>query len=126
MPGYRAIWIEAAEMMDHIHYKWWKSGEMDLEQVQLELVDIFHFALSDMLEKTGTADDVAEKSHRRLECFLCHRHRTAAGCRGTGLARPLQVSAFAPTPLLPVHACCRYAAGGTVPPCMFARMCSTV
>ena len=49
---YRAIWIEAAEMMDHIHYKWWKSGEMDKDQA-------FHFALSDLLEKKGGVDDVA-------------------------------------------------------------------
>ncbi len=56
---YRAIWIEAAEMMDHIHYKWWKSGEMDKDQAHLELVDIFHFALSDLLEKKGGVDDVA-------------------------------------------------------------------
>ena len=66
---YRAIWIEAAEMMDHIHYKWWKSGTMDLEQVQLELVDIFHFALSDMLEKVGTADDVAGDLTRAWDSF---------------------------------------------------------
>ncbi|WND02251.1 dUTP diphosphatase [Temperatibacter marinus] len=57
---YRAIWIEAAEMMDHIHYKWWKSGTMDLEQVQLELVDIFHFALSDLLEKHGNSEEVSD------------------------------------------------------------------
>ncbi len=66
---YRAIWIEAAEMMDHIHYKWWKSGEMDIEQVQLELVDIFHFALSDMLEKNGSASTVALKLTEDWERF---------------------------------------------------------
>ena len=66
---YRAIWIEAAEMMDHIHYKWWKSGETDLEQVQLELIDIFHFALSDLLEKTGDAEDVAKKLAADWESF---------------------------------------------------------
>lgn len=66
---YRAIWIEAAEMMDHIHYKWWKSGEMDLGQVQLELVDIFHFALSDMLEKIGSSEDVADKLTTQWDNF---------------------------------------------------------
>ncbi len=43
---YRAIWIECAEMLDHYGWKWWKHQSPDLEQVKLELVDIFHFGLS--------------------------------------------------------------------------------
>jgi len=43
---YRAIWIECGEMLDHYGWKWWKKQEIDLPQVQLELVDIFHFGLS--------------------------------------------------------------------------------
>ena len=39
---YRAIWIECAEMLDHYGWKWWKKQDVDLPQVQLELVDIFH------------------------------------------------------------------------------------
>ena len=43
---YRAIWVECAEMLDHHGWKWWKHQEIDVAQVQLELVDIFHFGLS--------------------------------------------------------------------------------
>ncbi len=43
---YRAIWIECGEMLDHYGWKWWKHQQPDLEQVKLELVDIFHFGLS--------------------------------------------------------------------------------
>ncbi|PWK53823.1 dUTP diphosphatase [Pleionea mediterranea] len=43
---YRAIWIECGEMLDHYGWKWWKHQSPDLEQVKLELVDIFHFGLS--------------------------------------------------------------------------------
>tara|TARA_B110000467_G_scaffold138394_1_gene137115 strand:- start:809 stop:1456 length:648 start_codon:yes stop_codon:yes gene_type:complete len=43
---YRAIWVECAEMLDHHGWKWWKHQEIDIAQVQLELVDIFHFGLS--------------------------------------------------------------------------------
>ena len=43
---YRAIWVECAEMLDHHGWKWWKHREIDIAQVQLELVDIFHFGLS--------------------------------------------------------------------------------
>ena len=43
---YRAIWIECGEMLDHYGWKWWKHQQPELEQVKLELVDIFHFGLS--------------------------------------------------------------------------------
>ncbi|MFC3033497.1 dUTP diphosphatase [Pseudoalteromonas fenneropenaei] len=43
---YRAIWVECAEMLDHYGWKWWKKQTPDVEQVILELVDIFHFGLS--------------------------------------------------------------------------------
>lgn len=48
---YRAIWVECAELMDHYGWKWWKQQEPDIEQVRLELVDIWHFGLSILLEK---------------------------------------------------------------------------
>ena len=44
---YRAIWIECAELMDHYGgWKWWKGSQKDVEQVMLEIVDIWHFGLS--------------------------------------------------------------------------------
>ena len=47
----RAIAMEAAELMDHIGWKWWKAApKADLHQMRLELVDIWHFALSLFLE----------------------------------------------------------------------------
>lgn len=46
---YRAIWVECAEMLDHFGWKWWKKQTPDIAQVKLELVDIWHFALSEML-----------------------------------------------------------------------------
>ncbi len=46
---YRAIWTECAEMLDHYGWKWWKHQVPELDQVRLELIDIFHFAMSDYL-----------------------------------------------------------------------------
>lgn len=43
---YRALWIECGELMDHQGYKWWKKQIPDVEQVKLEIVDIWHFGLS--------------------------------------------------------------------------------
>ena len=53
---YRAIWVECAEMLDHFGWKWWKNQEPDIEQVELELVDIWHFALSELI-KSGQLDE---------------------------------------------------------------------
>ncbi len=57
---YRAIWVECAEMLDHFGWKWWKQQSPDLAQVKLELVDIWHFALSDMLRADTLDAGVAE------------------------------------------------------------------
>lgn len=46
---YRAIWVECAELLDHYGWKWWKQQNPDIEQVKLELVDIWHFGLSLLL-----------------------------------------------------------------------------
>ncbi len=47
---YRALWIECAELMEHHGYKWWKKQSPDLEQVHLEIVDIWHFGLSMLID----------------------------------------------------------------------------
>ncbi len=56
---YRAIWVECAELLDHYGWKWWKQQQPDLDQVKLEVVDIWHFALSDLLRDGALGDDVA-------------------------------------------------------------------
>lgn len=58
---YRAIWTECAEMLDHYGWKWWKHQTPDLDQVRLELVDIFHFAMSDYLLGQSDNVDVADR-----------------------------------------------------------------
>lgn len=58
---YRAIWIECAEMLDHYGWKWWKKQTPDIEQVQLELVDIWHFGLSLLLLRDTDRDDLLDQ-----------------------------------------------------------------
>jgi NTP pyrophosphatase (non-canonical NTP hydrolase) len=43
---YRAIWLECAEAVESLPWKWWKKVEPDLENLEIELADIFHFILS--------------------------------------------------------------------------------
>lgn len=56
---YRAIWVECAELMDHYGWKWWKKQQPDWEQVKLELIDIWHFGLSDLLLQHEDVDALA-------------------------------------------------------------------
>jgi dimeric dUTPase (all-alpha-NTP-PPase superfamily) len=63
---YRAIWTECAEMLDHYGWKWWKHQKPDLEQVQLELVDIMHFAMSDYLLREDDNQAVAARIEAEL------------------------------------------------------------
>lgn len=61
-PWFRAIWTECAEMMDHHGWKWWKKQVPDMEQVKLEVVDIWHFGLSYFLQYTHplSSDDIED------------------------------------------------------------------
>lgn len=56
---HRAIWVELAEMLDHYGWKWWKHQSPDLEQVHLELIDIFHFGLSARLVSGQAVEQIA-------------------------------------------------------------------
>ena len=62
-PFTRAIWIECAELMDHFGWKWWKHQDADLDQVKLELVDIWHFGLSALMiqHEDQVVDAVADE-----------------------------------------------------------------
>lgn len=75
---YRAIWVECAELMDHYGWKWWKKQQPDVEQVKLELIDIWHFGLSDLLMQYESADAVAEAIIAALrESYPVQEFRTA-------------------------------------------------
>jgi len=60
---YRAVWVECAELLDHFGWKWWKRQGSDLGQVKLEVVDIWHFGLSDLIR----ADTLNADTLRVLE-----------------------------------------------------------
>lgn len=44
----RAATVEGAEFIEHHGYKWWKAQRKDVVQMQLELVDVIHFYLSEV------------------------------------------------------------------------------
>ncbi|MCV6604996.1 MAG: dUTP diphosphatase [Porticoccaceae bacterium] len=63
---YRAIWIECGELMDHYGWKWWKHQQPDVDQVKLELVDIWHFGLSILLLEGACGEDIARQVETQL------------------------------------------------------------
>lgn len=65
---YRAIWLESAELMEHYGWKWWKAQEHDIEQIRLELIDIWHFGLSaELVVQQGNHDLAAENMLQQLQ-----------------------------------------------------------
>ena len=56
-PYLRAVIIEAAEAIEHHGWKWWKKQEKALPQLQMELIDIWHFILSEILLRNQADQD---------------------------------------------------------------------
>lgn len=56
---YRAIWIECGELVEHYGYKWWKKQTPDLDQVKLEVIDIWHFGMSTLFVEDKSIDEIA-------------------------------------------------------------------
>ncbi|MEE4278177.1 MAG: dUTP diphosphatase [Halieaceae bacterium] len=70
---HRAIWVECAELVDHYGYKWWKRQEHDIAQVQLEVVDIWHFGLSALFTADSNIEALAQQT---ASCWPQHIEAT--------------------------------------------------
>lgn len=56
---YRALWIECGELIEHYGYKWWKKQTPDMDQVRLEVIDIWHFGMSALFVDGKSLDSIA-------------------------------------------------------------------
>ena len=63
---YRAVWVECAELLDHYGWKWWKRQAADIAQVKLEVVDIWHFGLSELIRGGEAPERVASRLRTAL------------------------------------------------------------
>ena len=95
---YRAMWVECAEMLDHFGWKWWKQQSPDMDQVKLELVDIWHFALSELMREGDIDSSVAQQlgqinasQNADPEGFRLAIEALAAACLNT---RSIDLNAF--------------------------------
>ena len=66
---FRAIWIECGELVEHYGYKWWKKQTPDMAQVQLEVIDIWHFGLSDSFAADKALADIAAEIEGALQGY---------------------------------------------------------
>ena len=64
---YRAAWIECGELLDHYGSKWWKKQDPEMEQVRLEVIDIWHFGMSALFRDGKDIEQIAEEIARELE-----------------------------------------------------------
>ena len=58
----RATWIECAELVDSLPWKWWKKMKPDIDNVKIEIVDIYHFIMSYTLLDVKTPEDALSTS----------------------------------------------------------------
>jgi hypothetical protein len=78
-PYLRAVVIEGAEAIEHHGWKWWKRQVCDLPQLQMELVDIWHFLLSEiLLTEAGDMD----KASTALQAHLQNCDNPEVHCDG--------------------------------------------
>lgn len=66
---YRALWTECAELIEHYGYKWWKKQTPDIEQVRLEVIDIWHFGLSALFAGGDSINTMAANIAAELRDF---------------------------------------------------------
>jgi len=59
-----AITQECSELIDSLPWKWWKHGSFDIENVKIEIVDIWHFILSIMIEEDIVPTEILEEQLR--------------------------------------------------------------
>ena len=93
---YRAIWIECGELVDHYGYKWWKKQTPDMDQVKLEVIDIWHFGMSALFVSGYTIEQIAQKMNSELIDYDC---RDQGVCSATErlAAETLQTKSFSIT-----------------------------
>lgn len=77
-PWLRAAWVESGELMEHVGWKWWKQQECNTVQAQIELVDIWHFMLSEWLGNTPKDEDVESAAALLIESMYAPEKWTPA------------------------------------------------
>ncbi len=57
---HRALWSECAELLEYCNWKWWREQPVERAQIQLEVVDLWHFGMSAVLNEKTTEEAARE------------------------------------------------------------------
>ena len=57
---HRAIWTECAELVESLDWKWWKESHTDIMNCHVELIDIWHFGMSHILQNFPSQEHIIE------------------------------------------------------------------
>lgn len=108
-PFLRAVLVEGGEAIDHHGWKWWKAQQKDLAQLRLELVDIFHFTLSDFIIKAegsfglaaerlvaaaGSSDEYVDFDGREYDIFSLDTVEKLELMMGLAVSRRVSIKLF--------------------------------
>ncbi len=94
---YRAIWIECGELIEHYGYKWWKKQEPDMEQVRLEIIDIWHFGMSALFCDGKDIEQIAAEIEVELQAIHSRRSGREGSHRSSCNALPADTGGFSPS-----------------------------
>ncbi len=75
-PFLRAVVVEGGEAIDHNGWKWWKAQKPDMPQLQIEIIDVIHFVLSEYV--VAANGDIALAADR----FVCDTNAPERGVIG--------------------------------------------
>lgn len=92
---YRAIWIECGELIEHYGYKWWKKQAPEMDQVRLEVIDIWHFGLSALFEEGKGIEQIADDIQAELSGFTSQGLGVREATEALAL-HALETSGFSP------------------------------
>ena len=78
----RCIYMESAEMIDSFGWKHWKSiaQPTDYANLQIEIVDVWHFVMSLVLEFSNKAESIEELSERMAQTPRSEERRVGKEC----------------------------------------------
>lgn len=95
---YRAIWLECGELVEHYGYKWWKKQTPDMDQVKLEVIDIWHFGMSALFDDGQSREQMADHMVAAIEGYqysgIGVREATEALAQDTLASKSFSVALF--------------------------------
>lgn len=69
-PFLRAVAVEGGEALEHWGWKWWKAQTADMPQFKIELVDIWHFILSEAILQYGPLAEEQLKNRMHNDTYV--------------------------------------------------------